>query len=130
MATDATQLDIFGRAAPPVDEAMHTGTAEPYIAEAQEYKIKRLPVDSSGTWIKKTKNWRPQEVSTEMWQQNPAMHETWRKMFPDTRKMKADAQPTEATTSAAIANAEDGIEDGDISAEPRGHHRQPRRKSE
>ena len=69
-ATDATPLDLFGRAAPPVDEAMRTGTAEPYTAELQDYKIsssrKRLPVDSSGTWIRKSKNWKPQEVPTEL----------------------------------------------------------------
>ena len=32
--------------------------------------------------------------------------------------MKTNAQSTEAPTSTAIANTEDGIEDGDVSAEP------------
>ena len=32
--TDNTPVDTFGRAAPPVDEAMHTGTAESYTTEA------------------------------------------------------------------------------------------------
>ena len=34
-ATDATPLHTFGRAAPPVDEAMHAGTAEPFTAETR-----------------------------------------------------------------------------------------------
>ena len=46
------------------------------------------------------------------------MHETWRATFPDTRKMPIDAPQLEALTSAALANTEDGIEDGDVSAEP------------
>ena len=53
-----------------------------------------------------------------MWRQNPAMHETWRRTFPDSRKMKTDIPHCEAPTSVAIANTDDGIEDGDVSAEP------------
>ena len=39
-ATDAIQLEIFGRAATPVDEAMHAGIAEFHTAESKI--IKRL----------------------------------------------------------------------------------------
>ena len=49
---------------------------------------RRLPIDESGKWIRRSKHWQPEEVPDNLWKEAPEeTRELWRVMFPDPRKM-------------------------------------------
>ena len=83
--SDAHTVDV-----PEYDDAARAGSSVLHDMD-ERYKIsisgKKLPVDENNVWIRRSKNWKPHEVPTEWWRRMPAMHDMWREMFPDPRKI-------------------------------------------
>ena len=99
---------------------MKQGKTELHVVEEPNYKYsitgKKLLVDEAGTWIRKSANWKPHEVPDEWWQKAPNLHDTWRKMYPDTRKMPVQpsgAQPTPDDVQPEVVVDDVGIAEGD-----------------
>ena len=121
---DDTKIDDFASLKPVVPEKeLEDAKAELLHGEGIDFKYsrdgKKLPIDSSGTWIRKgAKNWRPEEVPLSMWKRNPDLHEEWRSLFPDSRRYTPDGK--ESTLDAlekSPPEAHDGLEpslDGDV----------------
>jgi hypothetical protein len=80
---------------------MKAGNAEPHTEAEPDFKYsmtgKKLPVDAEGKWIRKTANWKPEEVPTDLWKLIPELHESWRDMFPDPRKMPDAVETADGT---------------------------------
>ena len=148
--TDKTLVELHEDMHPPVDEDMLAGQAEPHsfdrAPEGTSYKYdrsgRRLQADPQGTWIRRSKNWRPHEVPMEMWKRSPDLHDMWREMFPDPRKTPIETNthesedgkgassgglrtagdtsivpPTEDVQADGIEDAEGGIAEGGFAGE-------------
>ncbi|MDP7559740.1 MAG: hypothetical protein QF745_04295, partial [Planctomycetota bacterium] len=44
-------------------------------------------VDENNVWIQRRKNWKPVEIPKGWWEQCPDLHDMWREMYPDLRRM-------------------------------------------
>lgn len=68
---DPTELGSCQDLFPPKDDN-YEGKSEPHALEMPAFKYtidgKRIPIDPSRKWLRRTTNWVPHEVPTEMWQ--------------------------------------------------------------
>ena len=114
---------------PDADDAVFSGKAEIHNPETRVLSDGRtIKVGGDGTWLRKHKNWRPEEVPIEYWRKIPSMHQYWREIFPDPRRMpdlETDVTPEDPSSSGGPTSgpdtvdgsdnpAGDGIEEGDI----------------
>ena len=130
--SDEVEIPTIAKEAYPIYDAKAKAGKAVHHDMQEQFKVsvsgKRLPIDGSGTWIRRSKNWKPHEVPQEWWRRMPTMHDMWREMFPDPRKVPitdadgddasiatgADPAPATGVASDAVEGS-DGIADGDVS---------------
>ena len=89
--TDGTPVRPYMELRPEHDVTMDKGISEIHSLDTPAYKYsldgRKLKVDENNVWIQRRKDWKPVEVPRVWWAQCPSMHDMWREMYPDPRRM-------------------------------------------